>query len=86
MLLPGDIIVPLGPEEPHLHLHLSVQVAEANLPVEKLLVAVLLHLPDGVEEEKDEDRDEDIEIVEQLGLKTPEQAGSQHSGPHSNRE
>ena len=61
-------------------------MADADLPVEKLLAAVLLHLPDGVEEEKDEDRDEDIEIVEQLGLKTTEQTGSQHSGPHSNGE
>ena len=57
MLLPGNIIVPLGPEEPHLHLHLSVQVADADLPVEKLLAAVLLHLPDGVQEEEDQNSD-----------------------------
>ena len=52
----------------HLHLHLSVEVTESNPPVLQLLAAVLLHLPDGVQEEQDEDRDEDVEVVEELGL------------------
>ena len=67
----------------HLHLHLSVEVTEPHPPVLQLLAAVLLHLPDGVQEEQDEDRDEDIEVVEELSLQAPHQAGSQHLGPDS---
>lgn len=74
MFLPSNIVIPLSPEEPHLHLHLSIQVAETNLPVLELLVAVFLHLPDGVQEEQNEDRDKNIEIVDQLGLQTSEKA------------
>ena len=31
LLLPCDVEVPLGPEEAHVHLHLGVQVAHADL-------------------------------------------------------
>ena len=57
-------------------------MAETDLPVLQLLAAVLLHLPDGVEEEENEDRDENIEIVDELSLQTSGQARPQQLGPH----
>ena len=36
------------------HLHLGVQVAHPLLLLQLLLAAVLLHLPNGVQEEEDE--------------------------------
>ena len=68
---------------PPYHLHLGVEMAHPLLLLQLLLAAVLLHLPDGVQEEQDEDRDEDIEVVEELSLQAPYQAGSQHLGPDS---
>ena len=49
---PGDVKVALGPEQPHVHLHLGVQVAHApGRLLLQLLARVLLHLADSVQEE-----------------------------------
>ena len=54
--LPGNIEVALSTEQPHVHLHLRVQVAHADLGLLLLLRGVLLHLPDGVQEEENQYR------------------------------
>ena len=80
---PGNEEVSLSSEQPHLHLHLCVKMTQANPPGDLLLAAVLLHLPDGVQEEQNEDSNQDIEVIDQLGLKTPYYAAVKHLIPHS---
>ncbi len=82
--LPSNEKIPLCPEEPHLHLHLRVEVARHHPgSVDLVLVAaVFLHLPDRVKEQKDQNCHEDIEIVQQLGLNVSHQATSEYFVPH----
>ena len=66
---PGNVEVPLGSEQPHVHLHLSVEVAHApGLLLLELLGGVLLHLADRVQEEQYQYRHQHVEIVYQLVL------------------
>ena len=58
-------------------------MTEANPPGDLLLAAVLLHLPDGVQEEQDEDSDQDVEVVDQLSLQTSDYTAVKHLVPHS---
>ena len=82
--LPSNEEVPLRPEEPHLHLHLGVEVAGHHPGAVEviLLAAVLLHLPDRVKEQKDQDGHKDVEVVHQLGLHASHQATSEDFVPH----
>ena len=66
---PGNVEVPLGSEQPHVHLHLGVEVAHApGLLLLELLGGVLLHLADRVQEEQYQYRHQHVEIVYQLVL------------------
>ena len=44
-----DVKVPLCPEKPHVHLHLSIEVSSMAVAVcSDILIAVLSHLSDGI--------------------------------------
>ena len=44
-----DVKVPLRPKQPHVHLHLSIEVGSMAVAVRgNILIAVLSHLSDGV--------------------------------------
>jgi hypothetical protein len=47
-----NVEVPLSPEEPHVHLDLSVQVGAVRVLTRLLFVAVLPHLADGICKQK----------------------------------
>ena len=72
--LPSNVEVPLSSEEPHVHLHLSIEMTHSLSLLLLLLAAVLLHLADGVQEEQDQDGHQNVEIVDQLILKSLEKS------------
>lgn len=44
-----DVKVPLCPEQPHVHLHLSIQMGSMAVAIcSHILIAVLSHLSDGI--------------------------------------
>ena len=48
----GDVEVPLSPVQPHVHLHLGIEVAHASsCLLLELLTGVFLHLTDRIKEE-----------------------------------
>ena len=53
MVIPSNVEVPLSSKESHVHLHLGIKMTHASGLLLLLLAAVLLHLPDGVQEEQD---------------------------------
>ena len=50
---PSYVEIPLSSEEPHVHLHLSIKMTHSLSLLLLFLTAVLLHLPDRVQEEQD---------------------------------
>ena len=74
MVIPSNVEVPLSSKESHVHLHLGIKMTHTSGLLLLLLAAVLLHLPDGVQEEQDQDGHQDVEVVNQLILKTLEES------------
>jgi len=64
------------------HLHLGVEVAHPHRLLLLLLRAVLLHLPDGVQEEQNQYRHQNIKIINELTLKPSEEPGLEDFVPH----
>ena len=74
MVIPSNVEVPLSSKESHVHLHLGIKMTHTSGLLLLLLAAVLLHLPDGVQEEQDQNCHQDVEVVNQLILKTLEES------------
>ena len=55
MVIPSNVEVPLSSKESHVHLHLGIKMTHPSGLLLLLLAAVFLHLPDGVQEEQDQD-------------------------------
>merc|ERR550539_413701 len=67
----SDVEVPLCPEAPHVRLHLNVQMTGSPGVLKLLLlVVILLHLSDGVQEEQNQDGNQNIKVINQLALQS----------------
>ena len=74
MVIPSNVEVPLSSKESHVHLHLGIKMTHPSGLLLLLLAAVLLHLADGVKEEQDQDGHQNVEVVDQLILKSLEKS------------